>query len=1172
MKRPEWQQLRVPAHADYLREIREFVVRAARKSRCTPRMANALRYAVEEAVSNVIKHAYRQSRGSVTIRVRGLRDRVEVSIIDQGRYFDPRRVRLPDLREYVDQGKRGGLGIFIIRKLVDQIDYQKTPEGNELRLIKFRERQGRRFLSVPAMPVGLKVRYSLVACAVMTVIVAALYSAQFFRLDDQVISQHVGRGRDICIPVANSVAAAIAEATSPTEMQLFAGRALKSSLKGNEQLVLKAFVVDPNGLILFSTRLFEIEEQFELPATHVRVNEWATYYRLPDGTEVFDISAPVVIRDGEPPIGTAHIWVRKEMANREIRAARLARLRNAAVTLVISYAGVFFLVYLVTTPLRKLAYWVRESGRGVPPPAEELAMDEGSEVAEIAKAFTTMTHRLKESEKTLAEKQELDRDIELARDIQRALLPSEAPKLEGYEISALYEAAKVVGGDYYDFLEVDKDVYGIVVADVSGKGVPGSLVMTMIRTALRTEARGVLDAAEVLRRVNDAVIRDMKKGMFVTIFYAILDTRRRRLNYASAGHNPMIVYRGRTRKTYYLNPRGFPIGLDLPDPDAFAKSIESDTIRLVEDDIVILYTDGITEAMNPRRELFGEERLLQVVREYAHLPAQAFVEKLRDELHSFTEGEPQSDDVTVVVIKEKLTPEKVEFNRAKEAHRLVLAGKSIREACELAGITTHAYYTRYKKLFDTKGLESFEREDEEISIEAKHLSIEEKVKIYDVILRHPEYGAKRISEELNTERYGFTQISESKIYEELVRSRLNTRQMREAFAARNAHKNRPKPPGAPLLTLDGQPVIPGFVPEEALELGETAELALKGEEGASELGVGEELPGQTESAAEDRSPTDLAEEFLETFLSAEEESEELSGEEVSEEAEADTPGPSSAEGLPLAASLDELLLASEGELEEEVAPEEPIATEAGEAEDITALISRELEKELGVEEPAEEVAQDFADLDVLAGIEDVLRGQLDEESEDGRRSGETAPEPVSFVDLVRSIEEELDYVAPLPPSPPVRQKSRANAEVGRDDGLSPSKAQDSDRLAERRRHLARGLRFYRGKEYEKAIREFRKVIEEFPGYKEAWYILGNALYRAGRYDEAVQAYQRVKELDPLDTDAYENMGVIFANRGQYAQAIEEWQSILRIDPSRRDIFHNIQKAKRLMARGGGASP
>jgi TolA-binding protein len=324
-------------------------------------------------------------------------------------------------------------------------------------------------------------------------------------------------------------------------------------------------------------------------------------------------------------------------------------------------------------------------------------------------------------------------------------------------------------------------------------------------------------ASEVLARVNDFVVNDMKKGMFVTLFYVIIDSKKRRINYASAGHNPMILYRQGTKKTYYLNPRGFPVGISLPDPELFKKSIESDTIQLAEDDILLIYTDGITEAMNNTRQLFSEERLLDVVRKSGNMTTQEFVEKLKDEIHSFTEGCEQNDDITLVAIKEKSTPEKIELNRAQTAHLTILKGKSIRDACEEAGITTYAYYNKYKKIFEEEGLEGYSIDDT-ISVESKHLSIEEKTKIYDIIKKHPEFGAKRISEELNSEIYGYAEINESRIYDELVRSRLNTRQLREAYLARSGRKKRMKPPGTPMLTLDGKIILnQGFKDFEQIE-------------------------------------------------------------------------------------------------------------------------------------------------------------------------------------------------------------------------------------------------------------------------------------------------------------------------------------------------------------------
>lgn len=409
------------------------------------------------------------------------------------------------------------------------------------------------------------------------------------------------------------------------------------------------------------------------------------------------------------------------------------------------------------------------------------------------------------------EKEQIESEVQQAQDIQQTLLPSEVPEIEGLEIASCYKAGKEFGNDYFDFVEVDKDSLGILVTSVSVKGLPGALIRAMIQMGLRTKTRSIKSASEVLALLNDIIVKHIKKGVSVTLFYLIIDAKRRRINYASAGHNPMILYRQMTNKTYYLNPPGLPVDLSSLDPDLFKKSIKSDTIQLSEDDILLLYTDGITEAMYSQWEMFGEERLLDVIRKNAHLKADEFIIKLKDEIDWFTEGDEQNDDITVVVIKEKSTSEKIEFTRAQAAHQFVLKGKSVRDACEEAGITTYAYYNKYKDIFEKEGIDAYTI-DETVSVEAKYLSIEEKTKIYHIVKNHPEYGAKRISEELNTETYGHTQINESRIYDELVRSRLNTRQLREAYIARLGKRKRIKPPGTPMLTLDGRIIIENPTP------------------------------------------------------------------------------------------------------------------------------------------------------------------------------------------------------------------------------------------------------------------------------------------------------------------------------------------------------------------------
>ncbi len=798
----EKQELRVPAHIDYLGDLRDFVTELGRKHRFSDKVVNAFKLSVDEAATNIIRHAYRDAEGSITIRAIVKRNSLTLSIIDQGMYFDPKRVKDPDLNRYIDIGKKGGLGIFIMRKLMDEIDYRKTEEGNELRITKYRDKPVKAglFKSVGTIPFSIKAKYFFRAIGIVTLLIALGYFYFFLKTDDELISNFISVSQATSRTIVHRIGLAQAEEFAFVEDIVFP---IEEEYK--EQIA-RISVEDSLGVIVYSSNVSEILSEFTRPENAEKTSQGIYKYSLAVGGEIFyEIEIPVIIKQLGVVYGKAHIYFSDNKVASEIYSIRFDSLQLALFILGMSYVGVALLIYLVMNPFRKLSEWVKNIGHDEV--EDEMDIDASTEIGEIARAFSDIQSKFRDSQKNLVDQERLQREMQVAQEIQQTLLPMEFPELEGYQIAAFYEAAKEVGGDYYDFVEVDKDTLGIVVADVSGKGVPGSLVMTMIRTALRTEARGVHDAAEVLARVNAFVSNDIKKGMFVTVFYLIIDSKRRRVNYASAGHNPMILYRGGKKSTYYLNPKGFPVGVQLPDRDYFRNSIESDTIQLAKDDILLLYTDGITEAMNSSRQLYGEERLQKTLSDYGDLPADQFVERLKDSIYSFTEGSPQYDDITLVTIKEESTKEEDELRRAKEVHEHIGDGMSIKDACREANLTTYAYYNKYKKVFDEKGIDAFEVDDS-IAVEAKHISIEEKSKIFDIIGNHPEYGAARIREELNTEKYSFAEISENRIYDELVRSRLNTKALREAYISKAKRSNRRiKAPGTPFMTLDGKVMV-----------------------------------------------------------------------------------------------------------------------------------------------------------------------------------------------------------------------------------------------------------------------------------------------------------------------------------------------------------------------------
>src|ERR687894_2191654 len=249
--------------------------------------------------------------------------------------------------------------------------------------------------------------------------------------------------------------------------------------------------------------------------------------------------------------------------------------------------------------------------------------------------------RLKQEER---ERERIEQELLVARRIQQASLPKEVPELEGWLISPYYRPAREVGGDFYDFHLLPEDRLGVVVGDATGKGVPAALVMstTCGMLQLAAQALGSSSPGEVLRQVNEALLARIPTSMFVTCFYAILDPESGRLLYANAGHD--LPYLHRNGEAEELRARGMPLGL-MP-----GISYEEKEIVLETGDSALFYSDGLVEAHNPQREMFGFPRLRRLVGE--HTEEGSLVDFLMDEHRSFTgDGWEQEDDITLVTLR-----------------------------------------------------------------------------------------------------------------------------------------------------------------------------------------------------------------------------------------------------------------------------------------------------------------------------------------------------------------------------------------------------------------------------------------------------------------------------------------------------------------------------------------
>src|SRR5437899_4012490 len=247
------------------------------------------------------------------------------------------------------------------------------------------------------------------------------------------------------------------------------------------------------------------------------------------------------------------------------------------------------------------------------------------------------------------EKKRLDHDLAIARDIQRILLPAEAPSINGFEISGLNVPARQVSGDYFDYIKIDDERLGVAIADVSGKGVPASLIMAICRSVLRSQATQNSSPSDVLRKVNRQLYPDIKEDMFISMAYVILDHARNGVTLSRAGHDAPLLYKRVSQTVTPLKPPGMVVGIDSG--NVFDRITGDFPVPLERDDCLVLYTDGVTEALDTDGNEFGVERTIQSVRASADNGAQAIIARLIDDLRNFVGSHPQTDDITLIAIR-----------------------------------------------------------------------------------------------------------------------------------------------------------------------------------------------------------------------------------------------------------------------------------------------------------------------------------------------------------------------------------------------------------------------------------------------------------------------------------------------------------------------------------------
>jgi serine phosphatase RsbU (regulator of sigma subunit) len=283
-----------------------------------------------------------------------------------------------------------------------------------------------------------------------------------------------------------------------------------------------------------------------------------------------------------------------------------------------------------------------------------VAVHSRDQLGELAESFNSMTSSIEDLLQQKAEKERLEQELRIARTIQMSLLPQGPMTLPGMSLTAHCEPAREVGGDYYDFLPIDAQTTGILVADVSGKGTSAALYMAELKGIVLSLSQRHTSPRDLLIEADRIISRHLDSRSFITVTYLVVDLRAGILRYSRAGHCPLIYVPGpyaRSRTPRLITPDGLVLGLQLDGGQTFSRLLEEVTLPLGPGDLFLLYTDGISEAMNTSGECFGDARLADLVGDHADLPADELRARILQDISAFAGSAAQHDDMTMVLLR-----------------------------------------------------------------------------------------------------------------------------------------------------------------------------------------------------------------------------------------------------------------------------------------------------------------------------------------------------------------------------------------------------------------------------------------------------------------------------------------------------------------------------------------
>ncbi|MCP4131392.1 MAG: SpoIIE family protein phosphatase [bacterium] len=503
---------------------------------------------------------------------------------------------------------------------------------------KKKEKSGIRF--------GLRIKFSLAIIGLVSLIIIVI-SVYFILRESRILQEQVFQFTE----------SEITHFANTARESIFDDIALYNAinnLEKRESFRYAFFLGDDNKIIRHFDKRdteYETEQDFkdsvERKLEDIKDNKEIKRIETPDLLDkkgiIYDFSKGVFnkanVRMGSVIIGLSDVVIRKKISEAIWTISFLS-----VMMLGISMVGAIILASITVNPIKKLSHGATVIGKGNLD--YHIDIKRSDELGKLAREFNTMTAMIKEAKDKEIESRVMEEQLEVARDIQEGLNPMGFYDKGGIQIKGFTKAAKGVGGDYFDYIDIDEHRVGALISDVSGKGVPASLVMVMIKTVFTSFiSRKDVDCASVVRAINDSLSAGMAIDKFATLFFMIYDRRTEELAFSNAGHGPLKCYRASTKKCTATKLEGVPIG--IMDDVEYTQA----KVKLYPGDFVVLETDGVTEMRNSEKDEYGLKRVLDKMVDHPDLNAEEFVDLVVDDVDDFRGETSPHDDETLLVFK-----------------------------------------------------------------------------------------------------------------------------------------------------------------------------------------------------------------------------------------------------------------------------------------------------------------------------------------------------------------------------------------------------------------------------------------------------------------------------------------------------------------------------------------